>query len=128
MEYITVHHFYDTTELTLVKNHLEHAGISTRTRDEQTMQTLSMLEARAIGGAKLQVPKSDYVRASQLLIELGVMTANEDPQDFWIINFLDSMACAIPGLGSLSKELRLVVIGFIIIAIPFSIAVLMNLP
>lgn len=127
MDLIIVQHFYDLVELALAKRKLEEEGIATVTRDELSMQTMSIIEARAIGGAKLLVDKSEYARASKLLIELGIMNANPDPKDFWIVSFLDSIALKIPLIQQLSKEFRLIVLLFFLISIPFLLVVLQYL-
>lgn len=116
--YIPVQFFYDLTELALARTQLEQAGIETMTRDEQTMQTLGMFEARSIGGAKLLVHQNDYVRASQLLIEVGLLNRDDQPQDFLLINKLDAIAKTFPIINTLPKEFRLIFIGVLLIGIP----------
>ncbi|BDS15091.1 putative signal transducing protein [Aureispira anguillae] len=124
MSLIIVQHFYDLAELALAKRKLEEAGIKTVSRDELTMQ-VTTIEARAIGGAKLLVNKQDYVRASQLLIEAGFMDANNNPKDFWIVDFLDGIAKQFPLVRQFPKELRVVFLSFFIIAIPFMLVLLL---
>lgn len=124
MNLIIVQHFYDLPELALARRKLELEGIKTVTRDENTMQTLSVIEARAIGGAKLLVDKEDYARASKILIEIGIMNNNNNPEDFGIIQFLDRIALATPVIRQLSKEFRVLLISFLMIAIPFILVLL----
>ncbi|WMX14445.1 MULTISPECIES: putative signal transducing protein [unclassified Aureispira] len=126
MSLIVVQYFYDLPALSLAKRQLEAAGIETVTRDELTLQVYS-IEARATGGAKLLVHKKDYAKASQILIEGGFITANENPKDFWIVDFLDTLSRPIPGVKQLPKELRIVIVCFILIAIPFGLALLMSI-
>jgi hypothetical protein len=126
MEFITVKHFYDSTELALARAKLELEGIKTITKDEQTSTVLG-LEARAIGGTKLQVHEENYQKASTLMIELGFMAENDNIQDFLFIDMIDQIALKVPGINSLNKEMRLVSIGFVIIVIPFLIVVIMSL-
>jgi hypothetical protein len=123
MQPIVVQYFYDLTELSLAQRYLEKAGIATLTRDANSTQTFS-LEARAIGGAKLLVDKRDYLRASKLLIEGGFMNANANPAPFGLTEGLDNLALILPGAGRLSRELRLVVIGFLVLALLLSMAFL----
>lgn len=120
MELIVVQYFYDLTALSLAENHLKAAGIPTITRDTFTTQ-VSGLEARALGGAKLLVRKKDYERASLLLIEGGFMNANVAPSRFWLTESLDQIASLLPGLGQQPRELRLVVITFILFSLVLSI-------
>lgn len=121
MKLIVVQNFYDLTALALAERHLEAAGIATITRDAYTTQVIG-LEARTMGGAKLLVKQRDYVRASKLLIEGGFMTANSNPSGFWLTEALDQLAGLLPGVGQLSRELRLVIIGFILLSLLLSIA------
>ncbi len=128
MQLIVVQYFYDLTELSLAEHYLQAAGIRTITRDTHTMQTLSILEARAIGGAKLLVDKQDYLRASKLLIESGFMTANSNPSSFWLVENLDHLSLLLPGVERLPRELRLVIISFLLLALLLSITFLYMLP
>ena len=124
MQPIVVQYFYDLTELALAKRYLESAGIATLTRDTHTMQTLSVLEARAMGGAKLLVDKRDYLQASKLLIEGGFMNANTNPSTFWLVEGLDNLARLLPGVEGLPRELRLVAISFLLLALLLSVVFL----
>lgn len=126
MSFITVKHFYDSTELSLARAKLEQEGVKTITKDEQA-STMLGLEARAIGGTKLQVHEDDYQKASTIMIELGFMDENDNVQDFFFIDMIDKVALGIPGIQGLNKEMRLVSIGFFLIVIPFLIVVLFSL-
>lgn len=121
MDLIIVQHFYDLPELTLARRGLEAEGIKTVSRDENTMQTLSVIEARAVGGAKLLVDKSDYARASKILIDLGIMNENNDEEEAIIFNSLNEIGSKIPFVSKLPKELQVVSVAFLFIAIPFLI-------
>lgn len=121
---IVVQYFYDITELALAKNQLEQAGIFTQERDVQTLSTLSALEARSVGGAKLLVFKKDYQKASKLLIQGGFMTYNANPTHFLWEETLQKWVSILPGTANLSKELRLVLAGFILLSLIFSILLL----
>lgn len=121
---IVVQHFYDLTELTLAKRQLQQAGIFTQERDVQTLVTLSALEARSMGGAKLLVSKADYQKASALLIQGGFMTYNPTPATFWWVEALQEWASILPGAAGLSRELRLVLVGFVLLSLLFSIVLL----
>lgn len=122
---IVVQHFYDITELTLARRQLQQAGIFTQERDVRTLTTLSALEARSMGGAKLLVPKADYQKASKLLIQGGFMTYNPNPTTFWWIEALQEWASILPGASRLSKELRLVLVGFVLLSLLFSMMLLL---
>ncbi len=124
MDLIVVQHFYDVTELTLAKHQLQQAGIFTQERDVQTLATFSALEARSMGGAKLLVRKTDYQKASALLIQGGFMTYNPSPATFWWIEALQEWASILPGAASLSRELRLVLVGFVLVSLIFSVVLL----
>lgn len=126
MSLIVVQYFYDLPAFSLAKRQLEAEGIKVISRDELTLQIYS-IEARAMGGAKLLVDKKDYARASNILIEGGFINPNANPHDFWIIDFIDTLARPIPGVNKLSKELRLVLVAFILISIPFGLAFLLLL-
>ena len=125
MSLIVVQYFYDLPALSLAKIHLETKGIKVISRDELSLQVYGA-EARAMGGAKLLVDKKDYARASNVLIEGGFINPNENPQDFWLVDFLDALSRPIPGVHKLSKELRLVMVSFILISIPFGLAFLLS--
>jgi len=115
--YIPVQFFYDLTELALARTQLEQAGIETMTRDEQTTQTLG-IEARSMGGARLLVHQRDYVRASQLLIEAGLLNRDDQPQDFLLVNKIDQLALSFPIVKQFPKEFRLIFIGVLFIGVP----------
>lgn len=121
MKFIIVQHFYDLTALALAERHLKAAGIDTLTRDAFTTQVIGP-EARAIGGAKLLVHKRDYVKASQLLIEAGFMDSTNSSTHFGWTETLDQVASLLPGASQLPRELRLVIIVFILISLVLSIA------
>jgi len=124
---IVVQHFYDSTELTLARQQLEQAGIFTQERDVRTLEILSPLEARSMGGAKLLVPKSDYPKASQLLIQGGFMTYNPEPVAFQWILTLQEWGSILPGMSRLSKELHLVLVGFLLLSLVFSVVLILLL-
>lgn len=121
---IVVQYFYDVTELALARRQLEQAGIFTQERDAQTLSTLSALEARSIGGAKLLVLKDDYKRASELLIQGGFMTYNPNPATFSWVEALQEWASLFPGTTNLPKELRLVLVSFVFLSLIFSMVLL----
>jgi hypothetical protein len=124
MSLIVVQYFYDLPAFSLAKIQLETEGINVIARDELSLQVYAA-EARAMGGAKLLVDKKDYARASNILIEGGFINPNADTQDFWIVDFIDALARPIPGVNQLSKEFRLVIVSFLLISIPFGLAVLL---
>lgn len=126
-DFIVVQHFYDATELTLAQRQLQNAGIPTQARDVFSLQTFTTFEARSFGGAKLLVPQKDYHRASSLLIEGGFMKYNPSPQTFRLTQVLDEWAMLLPGVGRLSRELRLVAIGFVLLSLIFSISIIVLL-
>jgi hypothetical protein len=126
MSLIVVQYFYDLPAFSLAKRQLEAEGIKVVSRDELSLQVYGA-EARAMGGAKLLVDKEDYAKASNVLIEGGFINSNDNPQDFWIVDFIDTLAQPIPGVNKLSKELRLVLVAFILISIPFGLAFLLLL-
>lgn len=119
---IVVQHFYDVTQLSLARRHLELAGIYTQERDVHTLATFSPLEARSMGGAKLLVAHSDYHEASRLLIEGGFMVYNPTPGSFAWVETLHEWSLLLPGTASLSRELRLVLMGFVLLSLLFSLA------
>lgn len=116
MELIVVQYFYDLTILSLAERYLEAAGVKTITRDA-LMTQVTGIEARALGGAKLLVRKEDYVKASRLLQEGGFMNENVNDAPFWFAEILDQVACLFPGVGRLPKELRLVIIVFLLFSL-----------
>lgn len=120
MKLIVVQYFYDLTTLALAKRHLEEAGIKTLTQDT-VMTQVTGLEARALGGAKLLVHQDDYAKASRLLQEGGFMNENVNAAPSWLVEVLDQVACLLPGVGNLPKELRLVVIVFLIFSLLLTI-------
>ena len=124
MSLIVVQYFHDLPAFSLAKIQLETEGINVIARDELSLQVYGA-EARAMGGAKLLVDKKDYARASNILIEGGFINPNADTQDFWIVDFIDALARPIPGVNQLSKEFRLVIVSFLLISIPFGLAVLL---
>jgi hypothetical protein len=75
-----------------------------------------------MGGAKLLVDKTDYAKASTLLIEGGFMLPNDTPQTAEITDFLGKLGAVIPGVHLLSKELRVVLTAFILISLPIALA------
>lgn len=121
MSLIVVQYFYDSLALSLAKTQLETAGIYVIIRDELSLQVYGV-EARAMGGAKLLVDKTDYAKASALLIEGGFMLPNDTPQTAEITDFLDKLGAVIPGVHLLSKELRVVLTAFILISLPIALA------
>jgi hypothetical protein len=121
MSLIVVHYFYDLPALSLAKRQLETEGIHVISRDELSLQVYGV-EARAMGGAKLLVDKKDYAKASSVLIEGGFINPNDNPQDFWIIDFLDALSRPLPGVNKLPKELRLVIVCALLVLIPFGLA------
>lgn len=124
MSLIVVQYFYDLPALSLAKRQLESEGIEAITRDEFATQIGA--EAGVVG-ARLLVNKKDYTKASQVLIEGGFINPNDNPQDFWMVDFLDALSRPIPGVHKLPKELRLVLVSFVLISIPFGLAFLMSL-
>lgn len=121
MNLIVVHYFYDLPALFLAKRQLEAEGIHVVSRDELSLQVYGV-EARAMGGAKLLVNKKDYAKASSVLIEGGFIDPNDNPQDFWILDFLDALSLPLPGVNKLPKELRLVIVCALLVSIPFGLA------
>jgi len=126
MSLIVVQYFYDLPALSLAKRQLEAEGIKAIARDEFTMQ-IGGAEAGAAAGARLLVHKKNYAKASQVLIKGGFINPNDNPQGFWIVDFLDTLAQPLPFVNKLSKELRLVIVSFILISIPFGLALLLSL-
>jgi hypothetical protein len=126
MNLIVVQYFYDLPALSLAKRQLETEGINVVSRDELSLQVYGA-EARATGGAKLLVDKKDYEKASQVLIEGGFMVPNDEVQDSVVVDFLDSLAPMIPGVHKLPQELRLVIVSFLLISIPFGLAFFFSL-
>ena len=118
---IVVQHFYDATELALARRYLEQAGIATQERDVRTLQTLSPLDARAVGGAKLLVAQTDYYEASRLLIEGGFMIYNPRPATFQWVERLDEWAQLLFGPTNVPREFRLVFMGFVLLSMLFSV-------
>ena len=121
MSLIVVQYFHDLPAFFLAKMQLENAGINVIARDELSLQVYGV-EARAMGGAKLLVDKKDYEKASNIWIEGGFIVPNDNPQGFWVIDFIDSLSYSLPGVNKLSKELRLIIVSFILISIPFALA------
>ena len=120
MKLIVVQYFYDLTTLALAKQHLEATGIKTLTRDA-FMTQVTGLEARALGGAKLLVHEDDYAKASRLLQEGGFMNEDVNAAPSWLAEVLAQVACLLPGIGRLPKELRLVIIVFLIFSLLLTI-------
>lgn len=124
MGLIVVQYFYDLPALALAKRQLEVEGIEVISRDEISFQVYG---PEGLGGAKLLVNKEDYARASQILIEGGFIDANDNPQDFQIVDFLDKIGRSLFGKERLSKELRLFLVLIILFSIPFGLAILFSL-
>lgn len=72
----TVATFTLPIELAVAKTKLESEGISCHVVDELTIQTDNFL-SNAIGGVKLQVPKSDIDTAHQLLVAGGFINEKQ---------------------------------------------------
>ncbi|MFV0419433.1 MAG: putative signal transducing protein [Dysgonomonas sp.] len=64
---VTVKYSDVPTELTIAKSYLEANGIHCFMKDE----LINQVHPFAVGGAKLQVPEEDAMRAAELLIEGG---------------------------------------------------------
>lgn len=65
-ELVTLEVYDNYVSAHIVKSRLEHEGIMSYIKDEQTV-TMNWMWSNAIGGIKLQVLKSDEARARELL-------------------------------------------------------------
>lgn len=80
-EFETIATFTLPIELAVAKTKLESEGIECRVRDELTIQTDNFL-SNAIGGVKLQVLKSQFDHAYQLLLAGGFINENKPGPSF----------------------------------------------
>lgn len=119
MSLIALHSFYDTILLNVVTATLKQEGIKSIVHDEHATQTLSIFEARAIGGARLMIHEKDYVKASKILIEMGIINRNDEEDDFAIITTLADIGKSLPIVSNWNKELRFVAVAFLLVAVLF---------
>lgn len=120
---IVVQYFYDTISLRMGYNALLEQEIPAMIQDENTTQVLS-IESRAVGGAKLLVDEQDYQRASQVLLDIGIMKASDSQRDFRLIHKLKQKTASMAFLGGLDSDLRLTIIFGFIFTVIFLVAVL----
>jgi hypothetical protein len=115
--------YYDIIMLRMAYNTLTEAGITAVIEDELATQTLQ-LDSRAIGGAKILVDESDYERASQILLDIGIMKESNSRRDFEPIYQFKKKTERLPLIGHLDSDLRLTIIFGLIITVGFLGAVL----
>ncbi|WP_310991052.1 DUF2007 domain-containing protein [Aequorivita marina] len=102
------------SEMLVVKSKLESEGIVCFVKDELTVQVHNFY-SNAIGGIRLEVKKSDYEKARQILINMGFLEEKEpEVSKFWIA--VEKNTNAIPLLKKLRPELRLIIAAGIIAA------------
>jgi hypothetical protein len=83
-DFITIATFVFPSELVVAKSKLESEGIECRVLDELTVQSYNFL-SNAVGGVKLQVQKSDFRKALNIL-QTGGFIAEEKPHE---LNYLE---------------------------------------
>ena len=120
---IVVQYSMTPAALNMAYNALLRAGIETVIHDELTTQIMS-IGAREIGGAKLLVDERDYERASQILLDIGIMKESNSRRDFEPIYQFKKKTERLPLIGHLDSDLRLTIIFGLIITVGFLGAVL----
>jgi len=121
-EFETIATFTLPSELIVAKTKLESEGIECRVLDELTVQSYNFL-SNAVGGVKLQVPKSEFDKAYSILLHGGFI--KEDNGD---LNFIERLLGDSSTLKK-AKIFRLVFFGiFGLVVVGVMGALYINMP
>lgn len=114
-EFITVATFTYPSEMVAIRGRLESDGIECYVKDELTVQIYNFY-SNAIGGIRLEVRRSDYEKARQILEETGFLKEEiAEPSKFWAE--VDNFTKNIPVINTMRLELRLLVVLGVSLAI-----------
>ena len=122
MNYIRLIEIMHSQELAMVKLALSETGIRYRTFFENT---LSIADVYALGnsGVIIEVLEEDYIRAKEVLFEIGIELDYDAQEDrFEIVNKIENITASIPIVGRLVlgyRVLLVMVIPVIIIGLIF---------
>ena len=114
-------HLYTTTNLTeleLVKHALSTAGIPFRILNEMAVQ-VGTVGVAGMGGAVIQVDPLQWKSAVDLLKELGFNIDQKPEMPPPLLQKIEQLTNDIPYLDLLSLPARLLILVFLLFAIPF---------
>lgn len=124
-ELVTIISFFHLHEAHIVKGKLESEGIEVFLKDEMIVQ-VNNLYSNAVGGIKLEVKKSDYDEAYQILVETGYLK-EENIKPFPIIEKIDTFTSTLPLIGNLRFEMRLILFVLFLLTIIIAPFILISL-
>lgn len=104
--WIIVSTFTSPIDAHLAKTLLEAQGITVELADEQIVQSYQAL-SQAVGGIKLSVQQSDFLKAKQILIKAGYVQL-EPQQDNAFLAWFEKITNKIPYINRLGLETKLV--------------------
>lgn len=123
---VTIASFTYPSDIAILRGRLESEGIRCVTKDETTVQ-VHHFYSQAVGGIKLQVPRSDAKRAIRILIEAGHLKEEDfQPSSFWAK--LDRWTGTVPGFKMLRVELRSMLLVALILFLGLLLAYWITLP
>lgn len=104
MEFVTLATFSTSFDAAPYKVNLEHNGITCFLKDEHTM-TMAPVYENAVGGIKLQVPREDFTKAKEIMIEAGYVFENHfELPPFW--KWFDGISKKLPIVGNQRLVIR----------------------
>lgn len=118
MAFTTIQECFDRNQLALIKVALNHAGIPFRVLQENS---LNMGDAYILGnnGALVQVHSEQLEDAKVVLLEQNLISEPSESFDsFGFLNDFDQTTARLPLFGQLDFSIRLVLIVFLLVAIP----------
>jgi hypothetical protein len=104
-------------DLVIAKTKLESEGIECRVLDELTVQSYNFL-SNAVGGVKLQVPKSEFDRAYSILLQGGFIKEQKVDQ----LNYVEKKLSD----SSFYKKIKTLLIVFTCIFVVFIFGLFIN--
>ncbi len=120
---LTVNHPH---ELSVIKGRLESEGIECVVIDGLTVQVYGFI-SQAIGGVKLQVHIQDVERANGILVETGHIKEPRGKIGPQFYRF-DKFTSNIPFINRLRVELRIIIIGILVIVATLYLFLLIATP
>lgn len=118
MTFTTIQECFDRNQLALIKVALNHADIPFRVLQENS---LNMGDAYIMGnnGALVQVHSENIANARTILRQQELIHDNSNAQEqFGFLKDIDDATSSLPLLGRLDFPIRLVLLVFLLIAIP----------
>jgi hypothetical protein len=122
--FLTIYRATYTSELLIIKSRLESEDISCLILDENTLNSYPMY-SHAIGGARLQVEEKDFMKAKDILLDLGYPIQEIQEKENWL-DRVNQLVFKIPFFQKMQIEKRLLLFFILIILIVFFLTYIIN--